>query len=299
MPFFQFLELGYFFTIVYNKTMAKNDFKIGVDIGASKVLAARVKNGRVFASRKIYFENRMKQYILKSIFAAIDEVAGGKRISKIIIGVPCVVAGGRAKRCFNIPALEKIDLKKIVEKKYGAKVVIMNDTKAMLRYELLRNPELRKKRVLFIAWGTGIGSAFADNGKIHEGQHGLAGEIGHSIVCLEGMGELEDYAAGKAVQPKEKTKWLQEVLQNKNSKRAKLIFKKLGEGLGIGILNAIYHYDPDIIIIGGGLYRFLPYTLSHIRHVLAENALIPEISKIKIRRSSATEDAGVLGAVLG
>lgn len=296
--------------------MVKNDFKIGVDIGASKVLAARIQNGKVVAREKIYFSNRNKAYILKSVFSAIAGVADGRKVKKIGVGVPCVVVKGPTSsrgrgspeatrgrsdiaRCFNIPILEKIDLKKILEKKYGAKVLIMNDTKAMLRYELWQNPKLCKKRVLFIAWGTGIGSAFADNGKIYEGPHGLAGEIGHSIVCVEGMRELEDYAAGRAVKPKGKTKWLQEVLKNKNSKRSKLIFSKIGQGLGIGILNAVYHLDPDVVIIGGGLFRFLPFTIPHIRKTINQNALIPDIAKIKIIRSQLPEDAGVLGAVLG
>lgn len=276
----------------------KRGFKIGIDIGASKVLAALIRDGHVLKRQKAYFLNRKKSHILKSIFSAIDSVAAGGKVGKIGVGVPCVVTDGKVKRCFNIPVLEKIDLKKLLEKKYGAKVVTMNDTKAMLRYELSQNPELLKKRVLFIAWGTGIGSAFADNGKIHEGPHGIAGEIGHSIICAEAGESFEEYAAGKIFQPKGKSLWLQDLLKNKNSSRVRKIFKEMGHGLGIGILNAIYHYDPDIIIIGGGLYRFLPYTLSHIRSVLSENALIPEISKIKILRSSATEDAGVLGAVL-
>jgi len=295
---FSILVLGYFFTIVYNKVMAKNDLKIGVDVGASKVLVARIQNGKVVAREKIYFSNRSEAYILKSVFSAIDGVADGRKVKKIGIGVPCVIAGGKARRCFNIPILEKIDLKEILEKKYGAKVTIMNDTKAMLRYELWRNSALRKKRVLFIAWGTGIGSAFSINGQIQEGPRGLAGEIGHSIVCIEGGGSLEDYAAGRTFQPKGKSLWLQEVLDNKNSRRSKLIFSKIGQGLGIGILNAIYHYDPDMIIIGGGLYRFLPFTIPHIRKTINQNALIPDLAKIKIIRSHLPEDAGVLGSVL-
>src|SRR3989338_113059 len=286
--------------------MAKHGFKIGVDIGASKVLAALIKNGRVWKTQKAYFTNRNKKYILKDILGVIDKMASGSKISKVGIGVPCVVVKGPTSRgrsdlirCFNIPVLEKIDLKKILEKKYGAKVTIMNDTKAMLHYELWRNPALRKKRVLFIAWGTGIGSAFSINGQIQEGPRGLAGEIGHSVICIEGGGSLEDYAAGRVFQPKGKTKWLLDLIKNRNSRQAKLIFKKLGEGLGIGILNAIYHYDPDVIIIGGGLFRFLPFAIQHIRKTIKQKALIHDITKIKIIRSRLPEDAGVLGAVLG
>lgn len=279
--------------------MVKSDaLTIGVDIGASKVYAVSVKNGRVLHGHKNYFVNRQKSHVLDTIVSAIASVARDGKIGKIGLGMPCIVAGGKPKRCFNIPVLEKIELKKLLEKKYGAQVVVANDTKAMLRYELSQNPELRKKRVLFIAWGTGIGSAFADNGKIHEGSRGLAGEIGHSIISAVDRRSLEDFAAGRVYQPKGKSLWLQDLLKNKNSPRVRKIFNEMGHGLGIGILNAIYHYDPDIIIIGGGLYRFLPYTLPHIRRALLENSLIPETSKIKIRRSGATEDAGVLGAVL-
>ncbi|OHA04524.1 MAG: hypothetical protein A2934_01720 [Candidatus Sungbacteria bacterium RIFCSPLOWO2_01_FULL_47_10] len=278
--------------------MAARGITIGVDIGASKVFAARIDNGRITAQSRIFFAGHGKERVLQCIFSAIENVRVGRPVSRIGAGVPCVVKDRKILRCFNIPVLEGIRLDKILAKKYRARVSFMNDTNAMLAHELRTRPKLRHKRVLFIAWGTGIGGALAINGRLQEGAHGLCGEIGHSILCKEQMLSFEDYAAGRAICPGKKTLWVSDMIKQKNSRKAKQLFLEAGNALGAAILNVAYLFDPDVVIVGGGLHPLLPHILPHLRSVLSKHGLTKDISKIPIIRSHAASEAGVLGTVL-
>lgn len=275
-----------------------NKYTIGVDIGASKVLAALIKNNRVLKKHRIYFENRGKSYVLKSILKAIEITSAGRKINRIGLGIPCVVSDGKILGCANIPVLEKIGLIRTLERKYKTGVSIINDTKAMLAYELRKNPVLRKKRVLFIAWGTGIGGAFSVDGKIQTGPSGVSAELGHTIVCCDNLKDWESVVGGKVIHPHGKTLWLDDLIKNRKSPASRKFFSRISHFFAIGILNAIYHYDPDVIIVGGGLSLLLSYVLPEIKKFLARYAIIRGISKIPVVRSRNAEEAGVLGAAL-
>ena len=204
----------------------------------------------------------------------------------------------------------------VLEYELNHKIVIENDTRAMLMGELFMG-NYSEKNIIFINIGWGLGSAMVINGEIVRGRYGYAGELGHfyaydnEMLCHCGKkGCLETEVSGYTLHRK-----LMESLKNgKNSILSEKVNKnenislkdiieatnsddilcidmveKLGSELGKHVSNLINLLNPELIIIGGtmaatGEYFFLPLKSSIKKYTLKivnknTNIIISKLSK--------------------
>ncbi len=271
---------------------------LGIDVGGFKILWVLVKNKKIVKKEievwkkksLIFFLNKLKEIIEKN-----EE----KRIG---IGIPGLVKEGKIISCPNLPFLDNFNLKKFLEKKFKVKVLIENDANCFAFGEYQR----WKKDLIAITLGTGVGGGIIIDGKVYKGK-AFAGEVGHMSIKFNGRkckcgnrGCLEEYisirafereslkAFGKKLSPLEILK-----LAKNGNKKAIQIFNKIGKFLGIGLANLSNIFDPQLIVIGGGISKAGKFLIKPAKEELKKRC-IHRIPRIVLGK----EESGALGAAL-
>ncbi len=257
---------------------------LGIDIGGTTLKAGLVKNKRIIRKKSVS-TGRTKKEIIADLLDLISSLYE-KNISHIGIGCPgpADYEKGTIGKTPNIP-LEGADLKKIIKKRFKKKVLISNDAACFALGESIR---LKRSNLVALTLGTGIGGGIIINREIYSGK-GNAGELGHATINFNGpkginKGDLESYISAKAIErdyrlPPEKLK-------------SKKSWAEIGEKLGIGLANIINSFDPEVIVLGGGISN----SFSLFRKSMQKQIKKRAISKTRIIKGK--QESGILGAAL-
>ena len=137
------------------------------------------------------------------------------------------------------------------------------------------------------------------NGKIFIGTHGAAGEIGHMIVDIEKGLDWEEFGSNKFIKKtlginslEAEQKW------RSGDKGVEIVLLQLGKNLGIGAANIINIFDPEMIIISGGLSSQASLIWSGIQEGVTKFVISPLAKETKIVFSQLGRFGGALGAAL-
>ena len=181
--------------------------------------------------------------------------------------------------------------------------------------------------MVYLTISTGIGGGLIVNGRLYLGSSGSAGELGHMVIDINGpkdtcghFGCLESLASGRAIAreaieriKKGQASALSQAFSGKiESITARDVAAAAGSGdglakevvhqvavyLGIGLTNIVNIFNPDMIVIGGGVAKMGELLLEPARQVVAERAFKLPASAVKIVPARLGDDAGVLGAAL-
>ncbi len=296
---------------------------IGVDLGGTNVRAGLVSStGKILklaTSSSNAGEGRGR--VLDAVTDAIRKVFD-KRIAGIGVGVPGQVADGKIVKLPNLPDLDSFGLQQFLEKRFRKPVMISNDAKCFAMAEARFGQGKGAKRVAGVILGTGAGCGIVLDGKMYTGRDNLAGEIGmiHYRATM-----LEDYVAGKFIRMRAEELKLpdtapeavardaadkhllthaeevrlesHDILRPEEvQKRAKKIFDELGYHLGYLLSIIICAYNPDIIVLGGGVSKAHEHFWKAMKQSLEMNLEYPTTVSTKIVVSKM-EEAGVVGAV--
>ena len=256
--------------------------KIGVDVGGSEIKAGLVSGNKIVKKTSIKTGKNKKQ-VVGNIVKVVEKLFSGK-VNFIGVGVPGP-ADYKKGIIGNTPniALKGVNLKKIISK-FNRKVVFDNDANCFVLGEAIR---LKKKNVVGLTLGTGVGGGIVIGGVLYKGK-GNAGELGHCTIRYDGpklgfnSGSLESYVSARAIKRDYKT-----MPHKLKSKKA---WNEIGEKLGIGIANLINTFDPDAVVLGGGISRAFGKF---------KNSMNKEIKKRAVKIVIVTkgrEDSGIIGA---
>ncbi len=265
------------------------------------------------------------------IEAKIDKSKIEKHIKAIGFGVPGPVDRQRGviRTAPNL-GWKNIHLKSIVEGHFGVPVIIENDVNAGTFGEYRLFLDATFQNVIGVFVGTGIGGGIVLNGQIFTGATGAAGEIGHMVIKEDGAlcgcgnkGCFEAHASKSALQ----RRILEDIEKKKNVGYVKKFMvpgqpfvlkssqiveaialrdrymvrrvKKMGAYLGIGIANLVNVFDPEAIVLGGGVVSSLKETLlSEMRHTFNRSLLNSAGHTVDIRMSQLGDDAVMMGAAI-
>ncbi len=266
-------------------------YTLGVDVGASKVSAALVGNGKILRLKKIEYRSKTPAAIRDTILNCAAAVIGKAKIAGVGIGVPCALGARRETLvCANIPGFRPEKIAAEFSKKYRVPVIIENDVKAAALAELVSGAGKKSKNFVFVALGTGIGGAIVIDGKLYKGALGWAGEFGHTIVNIKYQKSkikiLEDW---EGISTKRFLK----------SKKGPKDIKDFAKNIGIGLLNIAYAFAPEVIVVGGGLSSLWTSRFEKtVRSAMFRTSVSRKMPLPKIMRSRLGERAGVTGAAL-
>ncbi len=288
--------------------------------------------------RKVIFEVKKKtkkekgnKKITSKLFEAIDELFEISNIKQEEIDSIGIAIAGQIERksgtVVNACNLEikNLEIKKILEQKYSIKTNVFNDVEAAAIGELILGAGKNHNDILCVFIGTGIGSSIIINKKIYRGISGSAGEIGHIIVDLNGrscscgaVGCLEAYASRSAIESRIQgaikkgrksiiteltesqhisTKHIKQALDAHDEITTQYVNEAI-EYLSGGLASAINFFNPELIILGGGLIQGIDEIYLKTVRLAKAKALRIASEKTEFKKAELKDYSAVIGATL-
>lgn len=307
---------------------------IGVDLGGSKILSGIADNqGRILIN--FYQPTQPQKKIAETLDSIKDTVdmlqkdvgARPDEIMGIAVGTPGPVSYPQGIIC-RTPNLhwENVDMKKELSSRLGRNVIIDNDGNMAALGEYYFGWNRLYRNLLYMTIGTGIGGGIVINGRIYHGTNGGAGEFGHMVIEPDGpvcgcgrRGCLEALAAGTAVAHEARQlikqgqgQALREAGRNGSEITAREvgicarqgdpealdIISRLTKRLGSGIANLVNLFNPDLVVLGGGMGVGLKDLLLEPVTAYVKSQVFPMHSKnLQIKVSDLGEEAGLMGCM--
>ncbi len=305
---------------------------IGLDVGGTKIASATLKGGELTTHELVKTDISSSDAVVGQLVELISHLRG-EDTRAVGVGLPSIIEfeTGRIAHSVNIP-LADLPLRELLTDKAGLPVYIENDAScAALAEAFDERGKLVCPNLVMFTIGTGVGGGMVFNGRLYRGATS-AGEVGHTVIGLdledgveepEGKhplpGTLEYLAAGRALDRlaerearEEEDSFLGRRLERDGEVTgvdvvdgaeagdadALRVLDVLGQRLGIGIANAINTFDPQEIVIGGGVSRAGDLLLEPAKRIAAAYT-VPGLGRhttIRLARHGA--QAGVLGAAM-
>jgi glucokinase len=309
-----------------------DNVRIGVDIGGTKIAVAMIQsNGSILTYKK--FPTRVKdgpEAIVDDIVGAIVELK--KETQRSVSGIGIGIAG-QINQDENIvlfaPNLgwREIPLKTLLSKYVNLPIILVNDVRAATVGEWKFGAGNNCDDFVCLFIGTGIGGGIISGGHLLTGASNSAGELGHMIVSLNGpkctcgsVGCLEAFASGWALAKNAREKIEKDeqagktILQlsegsiqgiranhiveaaKSHDPLAESIIKDALQAITAGCISIVNTFNPQKLIIGGGLGLALPNVLEHVKNGVHRCALKAATSSLTIEKALLGNDAGMIGA---
>jgi glucokinase len=303
---------------------------IGIDIGGTNIKGVLAdKNGKIISFKKISTGKTLAE-IENGICNLISGLSlENKQTSCRVEAVGIGSAGSIDKKkgliitSPNIKSLQNYPIARSLNKATGLKVYLENDATAAITGESWTGLGRNFSNWIMLMLGTGIGGGVIINNKIYTGQSGSAMEVGHMTIdykgkkCLCGnTGCFEAYASATALIKLTRAKLkrcpsssINKMITNdmltskivydaarKGDRLAKEIFNDISFYLGIGISNLVNIFNPEAIIIGGGLSKAHRLLIPNIKKIVADRALKGLKENIKFLTIMDVDKTAALGA---
>ncbi len=291
---------------------------IGIDIGGTNVKYGVVdENCKIYEKHTIVTEKSSDVALMGALAEICISLKEKYNIKGIGIGAPGYVdsKNGIFQRADNLP-FNNTDAGKLVGEKAGLPVYIGNDANCAALGEYYGGGKVADNMVM-ITLGTGVGGGIVIGGKLYTGTNGLAGEMGHMTIIMDGKkcpcgkhGCYEKYASVTALMQqandaiaanpdgmmaKELKEKSEEVsgrnlfaFADKGYDDAVMILDNYTRYVANGLENIVDIFQPDEIVLAGGI--------TNDEEILM-NSLNKSFSKrCKVRVSCLKNDAGLVGA---
>jgi glucokinase len=227
----------------------------------------------------------------------------------------------------NLPDWHTVPLRDIVAKRLDKKVFLINDANAAALGEMEYGAARGCRNFIYITISTGIGGGIIMDGNLYTGANGMAGEIGHMTVEPDGLpcncggsGCWELYASGSAIARRareeiksgKKTRLLELAggdldkidapLIEKAAKQKDALARKLiaetARYLGIGFGSLINIFNPELIVIGGGLSKMGDILLKPAIREAGKRSYHDIFKTVRFVTAELGDNSGVLGAAV-
>jgi|TARA_Y100000031_G_scaffold156690_1_gene212445 glucokinase len=309
---------------------------LAVDLGGTKIMTALVStNGRVLVQeRRFTLADEGPEAVIDRLLAALDDILKRENIVPNQLGGISIAAAGAVdlKRGLitsspNLPGWHDVPLREMVHKKCGVNTYLLNDASAAALGEHRFGVGKEVKNLVLLTVGTGIGGGIIINDRLYQGSSGIAGEIGHMTIDVNGAdctcghtGCLETFVSGPAVADKARRRIelgekssLVELVGGKVAEitteevgtaarggdaLAQSVIAEAGAYLGVGLKNVVNSFNPDMVIIGGSVARLGDLLLDPARQVVKETAFRLAARAVRIVLARLDDGAGVIGAAV-
>ncbi len=284
---------------------------IGVDLGGTKIAAAAADEcGCIISELIVPTEaQKGKNQVVSNINKAIETLAKSVhgKIYKIGIGVPGPIdfKSGIVIEPPNLPGWKRVNLKADLSNEFKVPVIIDNDANCAALGEALFGAGQKANNFIYITVSTGIGGGIIIDRKIYRGANGSAGEFGHMVIDPCGFkcgcgnyGCFEAMASGTSIRSRSGEDAMAiHIKAQQGDKKALKIINETACYLGLGIANLVNIFNPELVIIGGGLSNLGELLLKPARAEFNNYVLALPKKSVKIVRSKLGPRSGLLGAI--
>ncbi|MFH1651830.1 MAG: ROK family protein [Chloroflexota bacterium] len=309
---------------------------LGIDLGGTKILTAVVNPKGEILSRdhSITPAQEGTDAVIAAMLASAGKALEQAEITAadmeaVGLGAPGLSdpATGILFTSPNLPGWQDVPLRDIVAGALGKKTVLINDANAAALGELHFGAARGARHFIYVTLSTGIGGGIVIDGKIYTGAAGTAGEIGHMVVADEGpvcqcgnRGCWEVLASGTALM-RESRKSLREGRRSTipdyaggdiekvtavtvhqaaqaGDRLARELIARTGYYVGVGLANLVNIFNPEIIVIGGGLSNIGEMLLEPAFAEAKRRAFAPSFRAARFARAELGRNSGVIGAAV-
>jgi glucokinase len=305
---------------------------IGVDLGGTKLLA-----GAIDADLAVHHRTNRpvlgldQNGLVQMVADAVEEIrtAVGDGIEAVGFGIPCTfdTRSGLAVQAVNLP-LADVRFHEVMAARLGLPVTVDNDANCAVFAEARMGAAAGCSDVVLLTLGTGIGGGLYLGGDVYRGWLGGGAELGHMVVVADGppcqgtcpgRGCLEAVASGTALvreaslavarrpdtalgqaleSGQELTGPLISALAHEGDPVALGAIARIGHWLGVGIVSLVNIFNPQTVVVGGGVSAAGELLLEPARAVVAGHALPPNRDVVDIVLAGLGPGAGMVGAAL-
>lgn len=308
------------------------DYALAADLGGTQMRAALVdRQGRVSHKRAAPTQaHQGRDDVLRRLVALLQDVAS--RVPReAIAGVGLALAGptdpqtGTLYNPPNLPGWDRFSPVPALEEALGLPVYANNDANLAALAEHRYGAGRGSRHMVYMTVSTGIGGGIIIDGRLYTGRRGFAGEIGHMSIDRHGpvcncgnAGCLEALASGTAVARMARERLARgeaSVLRQHQGDGpdspdarmvaeaaragdalARAVMEEAATNLGIGIVSLLSIFDPEVIVIGGGMARDLDLLLSAIAAEVERHAMVHLRDLVPVVRSLLGDDVSLIGA---
>ncbi len=303
---------------------------IGVDVGGTKVAAALIAGRECVSAVERPTELGSSGELIEQIEAVVREVIDQTgEPAGVGVGLPSQIdfASGTVVASVNIP-LEGVPLGKELSDRLDVPVFVDNDANSAALAEAHFVDGGPANHLVMYTLGTGVGGGAVIDGSIFRGATGLGAELGHVVIDMNGPecpgtcpnhGCLEALCSGLALE-RDATAFAMEhpdsgiarllgdadkvrgrdvvAAAERGDRDALALLEQLGTYLGVGLAGAINTFEPEYIVIGGGLSQGAKFFLDRAREEANRRALPALAERVRIGLAQAGPKAGLIGAGL-
>ncbi len=223
----------------------------------------------------------------------------------------------------NLPGWRDVPLGPLLRDGTGRTVSVANDGNCAGLGEARFGVARGAKNVVYLALGTGVGGGVISNGRLVDGIRGFGAELGHTVVALDGprctcggIGCLEAFVAGLAIGREGElvattadgeailaaanggpvTAGAVAVAANGGDVAAIEILERAGRALGAAIGSFVNIFNPEVVVIGGGVAAIGELLLAPARRTIPQYSFVANRSCMRIALSSLGDDTALYGA---
>jgi len=312
----------------------RDTLSLGIDLGGTKILTAVANAEGKMLSRdhSITPAKEGQQAVVKSILESVGRALNQAHVAAADLAAIGLGAPGLSNpetgilfTSPNLPGWKDVPLRDIIEKELGKKAFLINDANAAAVGELYFGAGKGARNLIYITVSTGIGGGIIIDGKIYTGATGTAGELGHMVIDDEGpqcncgnRGCWETLASGTALArearhrikegaatsilkyadgniEKINAEAIHEAAQG-GDKLANELIAQTAYYLGVGLANLINIFNPEVIVIGGGLSNIGDILLEPAFKEAERRAFKQAYQAVRFARAELGRNSGVLGA---
>jgi|SRR5215208_580854 len=303
---------------------------VGVDMGGTKLLA-----GAIDAQLNVHHRaHRLlpgldQDGVLDATVDAVREVreATEGTVQAAGFGIPCTIdrTRGVAVQAVNLP-LADVAFGDLMADRLDLPAFVDNDANLAALAEHRAGAARETSHAVMLTIGTGIGGGLVLHGRLYRGWLGAGAELGHTVVDMDGppcqgncpnRGCLEAVASGTALereaqaaaeaQPesqlgrlhgsgRELTGALVTELAHEGDALARDVVALIGRRLGVGIAGFVNAFNPEVVVMGGGVMGAGELLLAPARAEVAARALPPARDAVRIVAARLGPEAGMVGA---
>jgi len=302
---------------------------VGVDVGGTKMLAVALDDqGTVTSDRRVPTPETGGA-LIDAFVAVVDDLRADGGVDAVGVGAPGLVdRDGVLHMAPNLPSVRNLGIKVLLEERLQVPVQVDNDATCAAWGEREMGAAKGSDDVVVVTLGTGIGGGLVLDGRLYRGAHGFAGEVGHikvdpnGIPCpCGGRGCWERYASGSALgrfgreagEGGRAARVVELAGGDFHDVRGEHVGAAAREGdpealelmdrfawwVAQGLANLADVFDPDTIVVGGGMHESVELFLERTREVFTDLVLTgPEWPPVDIVPATLGEQAGAMGAAL-
>jgi glucokinase len=211
----------------------------------------------------------------------------------------------------HLPGWRDVPVTALAEREYERPVVLENDATAAAAGEHRWGAGASVSNMVYLTISTGVGGGVVIDGRLYRGSSGNGGELGHVTVDWHGRlcrgcgrrGCLEAYVSGTSIAERAQEAGLDLVSAEDVAAAARAghagavaVWNETIDALSCGVVSIVNLFEPELVVLGGGVTRSGDQLLAPVREVVRKDAMRPTGDNVDVVLSAFGDRVGVVGA---